>query len=399
MSRYRKVWIREYKGKKDTTYRVCFYDCEMKARRTLRTFHSKRIAKGYKDKYQAYLNGEGPHPDEPVEGMEDRVAKRPWSETASAWIESGATKPKTRKTYRYFLDYFARETGIGTVEEVSETQIADFLTARHQSGKSLATCAAYLRTLAAFLRWARPEDSPIPRQLIQRWNPYKRRKRARPHYYTKEEYHALLTACNSIVVNRIGQRTPLWWKCYISILYHAAIRLNEVVHLIWRDVDFNKGILKIHPHVRLKGVFEWGPKGKARRAIPVPDDVMNFLAKVQQQQEEGIPYVFVSKSRYLQLLAQDKPNTELLHGIPKGFRHLRNVAGIDEGNIHDMRRTAITNWTKQGLTPKDVQLLAGHEDLNTTLEIYAMVQEEDVVEKARKLIQTAVVDRSSQFLD
>ena len=47
-----------------------------------------------------------------------------------------------------------------------------------------------------------------------------------------------------------------------------------------------------------------------------------------------------------------------------------------------MRRTCITNWAKNpNFTLKDVQILAGHEDLSMTLDIYAMVSEEDVVEK------------------
>ncbi len=394
MSRYRRVWIREYEGKRGTTYRVCLYDPDKRARRTVRTFQSKRIAQGFRDKYQAFLNGEGPNPAVPEPGAEDRQPKRLWSAAVTEWTESGATKETTRSNYRSLLTQFGNQAGIACVEDVTEKIVARFLARLKQQGRSLATCAAYLRTLAAFFSWAtQPASSPITSKLISRWAPYKDRKRARPHYYTSGEYQTLLSACDAITVQRAEQRNSLWWKCYIAILYHAGLRLNEAAHLIWQDIDFEKGIFTIQPHTRLKGVFEWRPKGKSRRGVPVPEEVMKFLAQMQEQQQEGIPYVFLSKSRYLEFQRKGCPHRDILCGIGKTFKRIRNAADISEGMIHDMRRTCITNWARQpGLTPKDVQILAGHEDLNTTLDIYTMVEEEDVVEKARKIISGASTD-------
>lgn len=397
MIRYRRVWIREYKGKRGTTYRVCFYDSEKKARRTIRTFQSKRIARGFRDKYQAYLNGEGPNPAEASEpGAEHHQPKRLWSEAVTEWIESGPTKQTTRSTYRSLLNQFGRRAKVVCVEDVNEAIVSNFLSDLKRRGRSLATCAAYLRTLAAFFAWVNPERSPITKKLISRWTPYKDRKRARPHYYTSEEYEALLAACDSIEVQRAEQRDPLWWKCFIAVLYHAGLRLNEAAHLIWRDIDFERAILKIQPRVRLTGVFEWRPKGKARRAIPVSDEVMNLLIQMQEQQAEGVPYVFLSKTRYLELRRKGCPQRDILCGIGKTFKRIRDAADISEGAIHDMRRTCITNWAKQpGLTPKDVQILAGHSDLNTTLVIYTMTSEDEVVEKTRKLIREGARQQAS----
>ena len=393
MPRWRKVWIREYHGKRGTTYRVCYFDAKAQARRTIRTFHSKHEARAFRNEYEGYLNGEGPKPGTQVLGRKVRTPARVWSEAVSEWVESGATRDKTRRTYRSLLQQFAEHASVICVEDVTETTISDFLCSLRHRGRSLATCAAYLRTLAAFFTWACPAGSPVTRNLINRWSPYKNRKRARPHYFTEEEYRRILSACDSISVRSANQRGPLWWKCFIAVLYHAGLRLNETAHLIWRDIDFENGILRLQPHTGLQEVFDWRPKGKARRAVPVPDEVVQFLAQMHQKQREGVPYVFLPHPRYLEIKHAGGPKSEILHGITKGFKRLCSVAGISEGTVHDMRRTCITNWAKRPeLTPKDLQILAGHEDLNTTLDIYAMVEEEDVVEKMRKLIRTSNVD-------
>ena len=394
----RKVWIREYHGKRGTAYRVSYYDSSIKARRTLRSFHVKRLAVAYKNDYENFLNGTGPNPEVQHEDHAVHPPSRLWSEATAEWIESGATRDKTRITYRSMLKHFAERTNIACVEDVTEQTVSQFLASLKRRGKSLATCAAYLRTLAAFLRSACPEYSPVTEKLITRWAPYKNRKRARPHFFTHDEFQSLLKACDSIEVRTRDHRNSLWWKCFVSVLYHAGVRRNEAAHLIWRDIDFEHGILRIQPHVRLKGVFEWRPKGKARRAIPVPAEVMGFLANMQQNQEEGIPYVFLPYTRYHELLDNGGPKDEILCGIGKSFKRIREVGKIPEGTIQDMRRTCITNWAQNiELKPKDVQVLAGHEDLNTTLEIYAMVEEGDVVEKARRIICRADAEASGDI--
>ena len=396
MSRLRKVWIREYRGRRGKTYRVCYFDTRARARRMVRSFKTKRLATAFKNEYENYLNGTGPKPGTSlVEGHAIAKPTSPWSETTAEWIENGATREKTQSTYRSLLHQFGKHTKIACVEEVTESNVERFLASVKSRGRSLATCAAYLRTLAAFFRWTRSEDTPITKKLVSRWTPYKDRKRARPHFFSLEEYESILRACDSISVRMRDQRGPLWWKCFIAVLYHSGLRLNETAHLIWRDIDFEKGILRIRPHVKLKGVFEWSPKGKARRSVPVPAHVMSFLTKIQETQCEGVPYVFLSHTRYHELLKSRHLGPDILYGIGKSFRRIREVAGISEGTIHDLRRTCITNWAAHpALKPKDVQILAGHEDLNTTLDIYAMVEEEDVVEKALKIIHDATDNAS-----
>jgi integrase len=101
--------------------------------------------------------------------------------------------------------------------------------------------------------------------------------------------------------------------------------------------------------------------------------------------------VFLTQARYAELQQKGlQPGIDILNCLRKGFVDIRTKAGIDEGTVHDMRRTFITNWLrKPEMSPEEVQLLAGHEDIMTTLKVYSEVNEADVVAKAKRLLQKA----------
>jgi integrase len=67
------------------------------------------------------------------------------------------------------------------------------------------------------------------------------------------------------------------------------------------------------------------------------------------------------------------------------FRNLLDRAEIRNGCFHDLRKTAITRWLLAGLAPQEVQRLAGHADIETTMKYYAACRD-DIVYRARLTI-------------
>ena len=59
------------------------------------------------------------------------------------------------------------------------------------------------------------------------------------------------------------------------------------------------------------------------------------------------------------------------------------MARVDKRTFHDIRRTAITNWFRQGLSEYDVMTLAGHANFSTTHEFYLAVAD-DLIARARQ---------------
>ena len=88
--------------------------------------------------------------------------------------------------------------------------------------------------------------------------------------------------------------------------------------------------------------------------------MLSFLVQV------SYPYVFVPPARYDSIqglrakgkwtltCAKDRVNN-----FTKQFNKIRSMAHVSKGTFHDIRKTAITNWFRQGLSEYDVMTLAG----------------------------------------
>jgi integrase len=61
-------------------------------------------------------------------------------------------------------------------------------------------------------------------------------------------------------------------------------------------------------------------------------------------------------------------------------------AGLEGLKIHDLRKTAITNLLQAGIDPKTITVLAGHEDLRTTLHHYAKATPQSLLAASQVLV-------------
>jgi integrase len=62
-------------------------------------------------------------------------------------------------------------------------------------------------------------------------------------------------------------------------------------------------------------------------------------------------------------------------------------AGLEGLKIHDLRKTAITNLLQAGIDPKTITVLAGHEDLRTTLHHYAKATPQSLLAASQVLVE------------
>ena len=75
--------------------------------------------------------------------------------------------------------------------------------------------------------------------------------------------------------------------------------------------------------------------------------------------------------------------TSIVNNFTRHFHRILKLAGIKNSKFHDLRRTAITNWFRQGLSELDVMTLSGHANFGTTHKFYLKVAD-NLVERARK---------------
>jgi len=190
-------------------------------------------------------------------------------------------------------------------------------------------------------------------------------------YVTTREYHALMTATQNI-----------WWKALFSVAYGCGLRREEILHLTWVDIDFEKQQIKVSASKGSENILEWEPKSRRNRVVPMPDETGQLLADIQAQAREGHPYIFVSHERLERIKERRKigrwnPRSALINNLSRDFHVIHRRANVSECTLHDLRRSAITHWA-QRLPIQVVQVLAGHSNITTTRKYYLAVRSEDL---------------------
>ncbi len=191
-------------------------------------------------------------------------------------------------------------------------------------------------------------------------------------YVEIEEYLALMDKAKN-----------LWWRGLLSDAYGSGLRHNEILNLTWKNIDFENQLITVVAKKASKNLLEWDPKSRRNRVVPMSDESAQLLADLQLKAKESFPYIFISLQRLKRIRERQRigtwnPRSQIINNLDRDFRVLRCKAGVDECVIHDLRRSAITNWAKK-LPIQVVQQLAGHADISTTRKYYLAVRSEDLV--------------------
>jgi integrase len=228
--------------------------------------------------------------------------------------------------------------------------------------------------------------------LAEGQNPFaqikKRKVTENPNRYVEiSEYRALMNAAKD-----------LWWETFLSIAYGSGLRRNEILHLIWMDIDFGTQRINVTANKATAELIGWEPKNRKNRIVPMSDETAQLLVNMQAKAPEGHPYVFVSPERLVRIkerrrIGKWNSRSELINNVARKFTKIRCEANVAKCTIHDFRRSAITNWAQQ-LPIQLVQTLAGHADISTTRKYYLTVRSEDMA-SANKVVNSILAKSSA----
>jgi integrase len=250
----------------------------------------------------------------------------------------------------------------------AEAFVADKLASKEVS---FATVNKYIRHLRSIFNKA-----ITPRNyLAEDQNPFVRIKQRKvtdnkKRYVEIGEYKALMDAAQES-----------WWKTFIAVAYSSGLRLNEILHLTWKDIDFDNKHIDVTAKKAYDKIIAWEPKGRKNRVVPISDEALKLLVDIQVNAPDGHPYIFIAPQR-LEIIAkriqkgQWNERSEVINNMSRNFNRIRTRARVDKCTIHDLRRSAITNWSKK-IPIQVTQKLAGHSSIKTTLEYYLAVRSED----------------------
>jgi len=195
--------------------------------------------------------------------------------------------------------------------------------------------------------------------------PKLRKARKAHHIYSDEE------------IKRLLEHTDYFMQIQILLALTCGLRRGECLWLTWGDIDLENNRVYVRGKDASSEILAWQPKDYSIRALPLEPILKNWLRPTNTQ------YVALPDTVVRKLLRQ--PQAEEMSNIEavmtRKFMRLRDKLGIN-GTFHDLRATAITRWIKARVKPTDVQYLAGHSSIETTM-IYFELVESESTEAAR----------------
>jgi len=298
-------------------------------------------------------------------------------------------RESTHREYQSTMKNFIRLIGDIDYRQVSLTDAERYRQMCLDKGNSPATVKKKLTEIKCVFSTA------VARDLLDE-NPLKRIKMPKCpqneiNIYRDNECQRILKAAQDLT-KRSNERKRLRWDLLIVIALSTGLRRGELLNCTWQDIDFAEQTIKVSPKANTGETWEWRVKDTDLRILPLTDALTQLLVDHQSKQSEGHPYVFVPSARYdyiqNELRAKGKwtysdSRLKVVNNFCPDFRRILKKADIAEGTFHDLRRTAICNWFKEGMREYDVMKLAGHADFKTTHKYYLRVHD-DLVDRARQ---------------
>lgn len=160
---------------------------------------------------------------------------------------------------------------------------------------------------------------------------------------TREEITKLLIQC------------PKGIREIVTLAVGTGMRLDELVHLQWTDIDLDRRLIAVH-----RGRHGTTKSGKARY-IPILNTLVPFLKDLALKRG-GAKLVFPGED--------GKPRSK--PGVRFPFKQAARRAGLPEAlRFHDIRHTFASHWVLDGGDIFRLSKILGHSNVMITQKVYA----------------------------
>lgn len=168
-------------------------------------------------------------------------------------------------------------------------------------------------------------------------------------FWTVDEFNTFIATVDDIRIRTI-----------FYLLFYSSIREGEMLALTLNDFDFTAGTMSINKNfavVKGREIIKEPKTPKSKRVITIPRPVLNIIQE------------------YVKALYDYDPR-ERLFPIAKSslVRHMvkySTLSGVKRIRIHDLRHSHASMLIELGVPPLAISERLGHEDIQTTLNVYS----------------------------
>jgi integrase len=190
------------------------------------------------------------------------------------------------------------------------------------------------------------------------------------------------------------KHTRIYWPVLLAL--SAGMRRGEVFALRWKNVDLERGSLRVVESLEQTkvGIRFKAPKTDKGRAITLPLFAVNELERLKRQQAEELLMLGVRQTGETLVCARADGKPLQPQSLTHQFTRLINrVKDIPRVRFHDLRHSHATQLLLAGIHPKVAQERLGHATITTTLDLYSHVTEtmqSDAANRLDALFQAAI---------
>ena len=167
-------------------------------------------------------------------------------------------------------------------------------------------------------------------------------------------------------IKELLEKCPSWFYPIIYTFLATGMRRSELIHLRWCDIDMRSHLI----HINNQDTFH--TKSFLPRTIGLKQKLYETFQNIQSKDNEK--FVFIS--------SEGLPYTSSV--LQKIWTKIRKELGINY-RLHDFRHTFCSYLILRGVDIKTVQMLMGHSDVRTTMQIYSHVQTVHLQKAVEKL--------------
>ena len=174
------------------------------------------------------------------------------------------------------------------------------------------------------------------------------------------------------------------------VLAFGGLRRGECLALTWNDIDFTAGTIRVNKTLTqgVKGhqIVQAPKTKKGRRTVPMDPATMAALKRWRLRQMQKYMALGINTNQPDQLVFATRFNThKYLNQPEKWLKQIEDAHNIQHRiTVHGFRHSHASALFAAGATIKEVQERLGHEDVQTTLNVYTHVtknQNQEAVEK------------------
>lgn len=320
------------------------------------TIDGKRVVFNGRTQREVYQRIAAYQDQQKKSGTPFKVVARDW------WYSiEGTLSPNTVKGYNAPYERAVEWFGDDCVEDISQRDVSDYIT-RFSSQYAQKTIANHLLVLRLILEFA-VKHYHLEHNPAEHIKPPKGLGKKGREYPTEDEIQAVIDNADYTYKDvPIG----LFMLCCLQ----TGLRRGELCALRYRDIDREKNVIHVAHSVY------WDDSHKPHIKEPKTDAGVRdvpLLPTLAAKLGKGKAYIFGGK--------------EPLHEyqIEKALDHYRRDTGITV-TPHGLRHGFASVAFAAGLDVKTVQMLLGHAQASTTMEIYVHVIERDKLAKAGNAI-------------